>query len=363
MANEIPVADIRSILVILFSIGLTDYAHASTDTDAKSDKENGNTNTLIVLKVADDDVGDASEQRFVMELSLILEGIKIIEMAPTESDFSELKLGEQISYVRPIIETHDAIAATWLEPVSPDLLILHMVAVSSGRALARIVEIEPTQGFESDLAMAARELLRTSFLLVEESDGEDNPSSEAVLDKTTTPPKSEPDWHVLVLGKLEGGILGHEGPGLLAGGSLAADRRIVKGFFGRVFLGVKGGFLNADEKLALSTFGLEPGLGILHLWNFERLSLASVLELQLSWSKVTAEREDLSSRSFSYFSYRFAGLLEFGIKLLKHWDVLLGIGLNATPHQEVFERASTGSTVLATPYLGWETRLGFRFVF
>ncbi len=120
-------------------------------------------NTVLFLEVADDADGKARDQRFAADLKMSLDDSKVQVMRMDNAGFGRLAAREQVALVRPLIERQNAVAAIWLAESSPDLLVLHVVVLSRGRALIRLVETKQDDS-ESDLASAARELLGTSYL-------------------------------------------------------------------------------------------------------------------------------------------------------------------------------------------------------
>jgi hypothetical protein len=78
--------------------------------------------------------------------------------------FASLPLSEQITAVLPDARANGAMAVVWMSfPLSKQVM-LHLVALGSGRAFVRTIETDRSSVSESSLALIARELLGTAYL-------------------------------------------------------------------------------------------------------------------------------------------------------------------------------------------------------
>jgi hypothetical protein len=327
---------------------------------------------LLMLETATDPAGAARERRFVEELGMVLDGVSIRVERPADTEFADHALGDQIAHVRLLISKHDAVAATWLTEAAPDLLLLHLVVVSTGRALVRLVETRAQPGFEADLALAARELLGTAFLFDRPPQPATDPvgrvvesvreqAAPAPADAAPQPPQplDRPRWALAAQFRLEGGIAGAAGPTLLPGGALVLERRLVAGLTGRLTIGVAGGPLGpraSDEEIR--ELALHPGLGISYLFDLGRASLGPVLEVETVLSKVTTKIEGGTRETFRSWRIRGGASLELRVTLAERVALMVAAGLAATPLQDVYRREITDKIMLASPYLSWTGRLG-----
>jgi hypothetical protein len=353
-------------LVLTATLSLSSLSFVCTlqadesDSSLASAPDNGH--ILLVLQVSGDEAGQLLEQRFVDELGMLLDDVPVELLRPAEDDFAALNLGSQIAGVRALMEHRGVVAAAWLETASDDRVLLYMVAVSPGRAVARLVEVPRAERFEVDLAMAARELLGTAFLFHQQ----ENPA-EVIEDDAVTQPQAEileeaasEEESVLtlgIMGHLGGGIYGQSGPSLLAGGSLAFDVEIPNGFQVRFSIGLNGGFLDAGSS-GLNTWQVSPGFGVLYLWNLGSVAMGPAIEAQLVWSRVNASVDRGPDQEFSHSWFSFLGLAELHWWITDIFGLTFAGGVGLTPEREKFERASTDATVLTTPFVSFEARLG-----
>lgn len=353
---------------LIVAAGGTGRANVDDDLGSPSTvvaNEHAGASVLLVLELATDQTGRSGEQRFVNELELALDGIQIRTIKPEDSDFSDLPLRKQIERVRPLIERHGAAAAAWLDEVSADLMLLHMVAVSSGRALARLIEIEPRAGFETDLALAARELLGTAFLFQEPPVNRPSPIRrvvESVRQEAAGELLKPPSlcWSATSYADLEGGVWGHSGPSILVGGTLALAVGYRAGLTGRLSLGAKAGPLEGRDK-TVSLFRAAAGPGVLYLFDLGPVLLGPALDLQINWLLARVNDPHSSRRRFTHWMYRISAGLELHWQLAQRFALAAGAGLGVTPEREAYRYEAIDHTVLVTPYVSWETRLGLVF--
>jgi hypothetical protein len=331
-----------------------------------------------MLQTAADPEAAVREDRFVDELSMVLDGVSIQVERPADPEFAEHALGDQIAHVRTLIDKHGAVAATWLTEASPDMLLLHLVVVSTGRALVRLVETRPRPGFETDLALAARELLGTAFLfdrapgpaqgdpiatVVESVRQEAAPPAPApVVQVGPTQPEShppEPSWAVAAELRFEGGIVDARGPRLYPGGALALDRRMFEGLHGRLSAMAYGGPLGSrrdDEEIL--EWAIQPGMALGYLFDLGWSSLGPWVEAQALLSNVTTQVDGGERQEFRSWRIRLGVILDLRIEVSGRVDLLMAAGLIATPQRDVYRRELSDKVMLASSYLSWEGRMG-----
>ena len=104
------------------------------------------------------------EARFFEELSLAVDGVSV-QRADLGGDFGFLPLTEQLLRILPAAAERGAAAAVWIRDSGAGRVLLHLVVLSEARELVRAVELDPGQGTEAGLALAARELLREAHVL------------------------------------------------------------------------------------------------------------------------------------------------------------------------------------------------------
>ncbi len=296
----------------------------------------GDSNRVVFLKISTDRENDIREREFVSELRMTLDGPIVVERRIRESGFAHLSVNEQMSHVRPMLESNSAVAAIWLTKSKSGHTVLHVVVVSQGRVLVRLVEAPADEVSETGLAAAARELLEASYLF--ETPG--------------------PKWSFLVDARSLGGLVGDKGPGLWLGGSVGLERELVAGLSVRFWTGAFGGPLGSAKDLDAAGWALAPGVGALYLWNLGHVSLGPVVGFRSWWSSVSLRAGDGPKERSTEWQFQTFANLELRIHATEMLDIALGGGVCATPLRDTYHRTSDDFFVYATPFLSWEAFIG-----
>lgn len=318
---------------------------------------------LLVLLVATDAPSKAREQRFIAELTLALDGVQVLGVDPGMPAFAEKPLAAQIVSVRDLLDRNHGVAATWLNTVSPELVLLHMVVLSSGRALVRLVEGNPQRhGFVTDLAMAARELLGTAFLF------KPVPAEQARLARVVekvregAAPVREvlrpPRWTVMGRGVVTGGLAGFEGPSIQVGGGLAIERRLWQGLRGRVPLQAQGGPLGGDRTREIRSVVVSPGIGASYLWELGPVLLGPAVDLSATWTNLWVQATATSTQGFSLWSFRADVGPELRVPVGGNVSGFGSVSLGFSPLRKVLTLQSSGATIYASPFVSWQAAVG-----
>lgn len=349
-------------LVLVSMLAAAPSAFAQQAVGARPGSPARDNSALVVLLVAADARGKAREQRFITEIRLALEGIEVLGVDPGMPEFAQKPLAAQIVTVRELLDRHHGVAATWLNTVSTDLILLHMVVLSSGQALVRLVESDPNRrGVEIDLAVASRELLGTAFLFKKPPTENQGLSHIVSTVRARAAPPRPSDWSVLVLAFAGGGIAGYEGPSLFAGGSLSVERQLGGGFAGRLLLDGAGGPLDRAMARQIKGLTLAPGVGCAHLWDLGPVRVGPVAELRTTWTNLWVQATDTSTQGVSHWSARFDLGAQVRWAVTENVFVVGGATVGATPWTRRLRLLSTGETVMATPYLTWQSSMGVLF--
>jgi len=314
------------------------------------------------LSTATTPQSDATEQRYVAELRLALEGVEVrTVVVPGTADFSGRPLSEQIEIVRGALESDRGLAATWLTSVSGELVLVHMVVLTSGRVLVRMIEGNPTRpGFATDLAMASRELLGTAYLFTP-------PPPEAAVTRvvetvreTAAPARmGSRDWSLMMRARAGGGVAGFAGPSILIGGELGVERHLVKGLGARLFVDARGGPLDSGSPMPpVQAVFVSPGLGATYLWRFGPLRLGPAIDLRATWTTLQVQSTPTATQTFSLWSFRADVGPELRVTLGDRVELLASVALGVSPLRKTLTLESTGETLLATPFLAWDASLG-----
>jgi hypothetical protein len=331
---------------------------------------------LLLVLTATEDAAAEREQRLRTELALTLDGFDVRAVESGDVGFPGLALSDKLALIQLWVDRNGAVATTWVEEAPSGQVLLHLVALATGRALVRIVEAERGPDTEAELALAARELLGEAYLF---GPATGDPAVEQVVSAvqaqvapppTAAPPvvvapsprapttRPEPVWGVLPLARVGGGLYGHRGPHLQAGGGLAVERRLGSGGFARLMLGAAGGPRGTTRDGLVTGLVVEPVAALGYAWTFWVLSLGPVVELAAPWSRLELALGAGDPQQFGWWGFRAALGIELRLELTPALGLVAGWNAGGQARQEEFERRSDGSTVLETPIIDWRASAG-----
>lgn len=327
---------------------------------------------VLVIQTASKSADTAREQRFIGELRLVLDGIEVKAARAGLPGFELKGLGEQLPVVRRLLGKIPSLAAVWLSRPGPNLLLLHLVSVSTGRALVRIVETRLDSHSERKLALAARELLGTAYLLAPPSKRRHKavakvvagvrkkaafePRSSRQRDKT----RSRRDWSLKAAGCFSIGVWG-QSPYLTmgTGSSFDAELRLSRRWMARLRLDIVGRPLGEIAKAAVKGMGIDPGVeaGPFFCWGASCLVLFA--GVRFSWNVLwikPSDSEQVYRHSMS--EIRVVLGLELRWRISRRISLGTSLELQAAPDRHRFHLESSRQAVLTTPWLSMGYTLG-----
>jgi hypothetical protein len=119
---------------------------------------------VLMIRSAQTAPNQRREHKLFDELGFALDGFAVVSQASDRSDFAELPLSEQLAAVLPEAKSAGAMVVVWLSFPLNQQVMLHVIAMGSGRALIRTIETNRSPVTEATLALMARELLGTAYL-------------------------------------------------------------------------------------------------------------------------------------------------------------------------------------------------------
>jgi hypothetical protein len=314
---------------------------------------------LLLVDAATDRASTEREARFAEELALVLDGAAVerIDLGP---DFAALPLADQLVRIGPAAAERKAAAALWIRDPGPGRVLLHLVVLSTGRALVRVVEIDTGTVTEAGLALAARELIREAHVLdLSPPPPQPEPTpAPAAASCPAAPPAHRPEWGLAVDAVANGGVAAYAGPSLQFGALLGAEWQPVDGLFSRLSLSGKAGPRAETRDGIVTGWGLELALAIGYGWRIGPIAAGPFLSVSGSRTAVDMALGTGNRRSFSWWSFRGAAGLDLRVPLGRRAAIVAEGGLGGIPNQSVFERRSDGSTILSTPHVDWSASLG-----
>lgn len=240
---------------------------------------------VLIMVQTEGGPGFASTQEELRsELTLLLDHFMVLATPVDVPNFARLPLAEQLAAVLPVTRDNDAVAAVWLSQPLKGQLMLHLVAMGTGRTLVRTVEFDRRSQSAPALALMLRELLGTAFLfepvqavpevkaVVEEVRKAAAPPPVAMSppEPAPPPPPRAARWELGLGGLIESGLFGGAGPSSRFGGVLDGSVRLGAWRLGLV-VGVATQKATPSPTVALSATSLQPG--VVGRWSFRLAGL------------------------------------------------------------------------------------------
>jgi hypothetical protein len=330
-----------------------------------------------VLSVAANELEQAREQRFVTELRLGLDGIALAVVEAPGDGFVAASMSDQILALRPLLEREGAVAAVWLEEGGPgEVILLHLIALDTGRALARIVEVEQKPDAESELALAAAALLGEAYLFTPEREPAIEKAVAAVeeaivpavaADEAEEPappapaPRDDTRLGVGVIGSLGSGLHGHSGPSLRGGVGAAVELVVFDGLELRLGAGAEIGPREDSASLSLLVLGVRSELTVAFLWWRDRIAAGLAASFGVLWWRRQVALGDGPQYEFDGWNLRPGLGPELRFALHPVLDLLIGADVGVWARTETDRRQSDEGVGYATPRVDWRAVVGVVF--
>jgi len=315
---------------------------------------------VMVCMVGNDEPSQVREQRFVVDLKLAMDGFEIKQIETGMKDFTTLTLPEQLGRIRPFVDEFDAVATVWLEPAGSDAVLLHLVALSTGRALVRIVAARSGPDTEKELALAAEELLGEVYLFSPRHPNE-------AVTRVVTQVKNEviaiePETEGLRVGamplfQLGSGIYGQKGPSLLVGGGLGMEIWPWNGLFLQPRLSFLAGPRGQPHDGLVSGLRLAPGLLAGYDFRVDRFLVGPFIGLEAIYSLADMALGRGDVHTYSWWNFRGSAGLDLRWRATDRFFIGIQPAIGAYPIRKHFTRLSDKSNILVTPFLDWSMAL------
>jgi hypothetical protein len=347
------------LLLLIILIFFTNINQAG----AKNNRTKGNNiSRLLVLQTANTLETKQRERQFIIELSMALDGIKIISVIPGKN-FTELSLSKQLILAEELSKKYGSIAVTWLDTVSSRVVLLHLVLLKSGRTLVRQIKGDPAKkGFETDLAMATYELLGTALLFSKGKNLNNSLSKVALSVKNkVTQVKQSSLWSMGVRLKISGGLAGFSGPSNYYGTTIGLEREFDSLRLRISFEALRGPL--GESSIDIDGLYLASGAGLSKLWKFGPFLMGPTLNVKILWSNYWVELAPSITNNFYLWSLVVDAGFQVRIPLKKEIDFIFGASMGFTPLRKELTLLSNGKRVMNSPFLSWNFSTGFSFRF
>jgi hypothetical protein len=311
----------------------------SAEERSSSTGQGGTAPKILFLEFAKDKEAVGKERLFHDELRMAMDDMSVSVIHAKGSDYGNMTVGKQVEWVRPVLEQRGAEAAVWITEPKKGSVLLHVVVVSEGRALLRLVEAKRAETSEAELASAAREILSSLHVF-------------------ETP---KPKWWLLVNAFSSGGLVGNKGPRFWLGGNAGIERRITDELRARFRVGGFGGPLGTSKDLEVRGWAISPGVNLAYLWDLGAVALGPVIGVESWLSGVTLRAGQGPKETNVEWRILASVDLELCAHVTEKVDIVLGVGASGSPKQDEYYRASDDKVVYSTPFMSLEAYLGVTF--
>jgi hypothetical protein len=322
---------------------------------------------VLVFQLAQSPDDRASEDRFSIELKLALDRFEIQSIDERGGQFAQASMPQRLKHIEELSKRQNVVATVWIEHVGHRKVLLNVVAMSTGRALIRIVEVESGPSAQAELALAAEELLGEAYLFSPQAR---EPALTEVVKKvkdSVAPPVPEEGSQPLGRRRLAlmpfftggGGIVGASGPSLRLGGGLAAQLRLNDGLYGRLGLSVLAGPKKRLFDGVLSWLCVAPSLSLGYAWPLGPVRLGPVIEASLQWVRVDMALGKGDNQSFDWFNFHLGSGVEALVPLNPSVAIVVGGLIGLASQRKSFRRLSDSSLVLTSALIDWSAAIGF----
>ncbi|MBN2340277.1 MAG: hypothetical protein JXX29_05610 [Deltaproteobacteria bacterium] len=302
----------------------------------------------------------AAEQEFVTALKLSLDRFKVVSIDVSDAAFSAVPLSQRLKIIASYTAQWDAVASIWLEEVENDIILLNLAAMSTGRALVRIIEAENSPSASEELAFAAQELLGEAYLF------EAEPGKDAVAKTVQTVKEKIPEnphEHSRGIGimpffELGRGLYGHRGPSFQLGGGLDLMFPVRASIHARIGGGGVSG-PNApllDGIISMNGAFLRTVLD--YRKKFRWLSLGGEIGVATFLRFVDMALGESGNQEYTILNFRAFTGVNVSFPLTSKTHLSFGGTLGTLFLRKRFRRLSDNAIVVATPLADWSLSVG-----
>jgi len=319
---------------------------------------------LIVLMVGNDDESRRRNERFVLELKLALDGFYIKRIQTGFEDFLSLPMNERLMRIRPFVDEFDAVAATWIEESGSDSILLNLVALSTGRALVRIVAARSGPETETELALAAQELLGEAYLF---SPGHEEEAVNRVVTrvKEVVVKKQRgyagPRLGLMPLLNIKSGLWGQMGPSFMAGSGIGMEIWPHDDVYLQARFEYMAGPRERPSDGIVTGFRLAPSISAGYSWKISSFRLGPFVSVDAVYSLADMSLGTGNIHTFDWWNFRGSAGIDLRWRAFPAFTIALDPGVGFYALRRKFTRLSDGSVIFMTPRIDWD--LSIKFIF
>ncbi len=325
---------------------------------------------LLVLTAAPEAATEEGTGPFITQLQLALDGFDVVALPMDEESFLHTALSHQLEWIRPRSAEAGAVATVWLEQTEAGTTLLHLVALSTDRALVRIVEAPGDSDPYRRLALVAQELLGEAYLmssvahppavaevvtmvreeLALDLDPVEDPAPPPALYAGESPAR-RPIAALASRALLTGGVAGHNGRQTAIGGLLGAALLPVGGLSLALEISAQSGPRDAVSGGAVTGWSISPGLSASYFFGPGRIQAGPRLGIQAVYAELTVHPDTHASQPYHWWNVRSTA----GAAVQWHLTDRFGLVLNAEfgfhARRKSFRWSSDDTQLFLTPYV------------
>lgn len=320
---------------------------------------------VVVLRMAEDGANAFAEERFVTELALALNRFRVLPLRDPSGRFAVMSFVERLELVRSLSKQHGAVATVWVERWAADKLVLNLTAMSTGRALVKIVEVKSGPSQEAELALVAEALLGEAYLFssAQREDAVREKVEEVRQAATRNDSVSGVTSGLSLFGTVLGALTPRTGSSLLVGGGLAWMTEFRSGWFLSPGLFGFGGPKERYDDGFIGGWGLQGELQVGVHFRFKKAAVGPALGAGVRYQQIESFFGSGPSTASTLVSFRGSVSLNTQVSLARDLAIFCRLDLGLLSNSADFKRVSNENSLLETPLFDGGVMLGFRYMF
>lgn len=341
---------------------------------AETSVANAGKPVLLVLSVARTTPEREREREFVAELELTLDGWRVVHLddvsAPQLMDFASQSLERRLASIRALSRRDNAVATIWLEAGKRGVTLLHLVSLSMGRSLVRIVEVAEDPGNEVTLAMAVDELVNQTWLFDARkgvpattdtgATAADTENAKKCPERSpcVAPPPSPFSRALVASGIARAGVAGAEGPRWTLGGGVGLEVQLTQRIFISGGFNAMGGPFESSSIQKIRRLALEPSLSVHLLHPLGRISFGGAIGVAVPWQETAITLPGTGTHLYHDWNVRTSMVFSVRIHLLDKLALYLSPDVGFWADKKRYYTESTHRSIVRNPRVDIGLNLG-----
>lgn len=321
------------------------------------------TPVLVVLALSDEAEKSKLEQDVITQLKLELDGLQIVQQDMSETDFADAPLNVKLSQIAQMTSHMDAVATTWIETIEPDTILLHMVALKTGRAYMRIIRAAWGPNTAEELAFSAQELLGQTYMM-------ERPEDRVPLEKVVASVLEEAPQPAAIPAKFAISLQpfvfiqgANPKTWMEFGGGALVEFRFAKAFFLSLSLAGAGLPLADPADGWVSGAAFLPGVGLGYNWWAGRVGFGLTAMVQPAYYKLHIEITEGEKKEEGFLDWLLSTGVDFRVNVSQNLYLVLVPTIGFRFHTRDFRRLSDDTVIAANSLINWGARFGMQIEF